>query len=347
MSKPSKKKEKNLIMTDQNRSGEEIDIFYLLDIIIKKKVLVISSFLAAILSAGFYCYLLRPDVVPLYYLKMEIRCPDRTDMLPAPDGDPNKIPNLSTLASSWFSAGAYLGAIQEQFHLTKAPEIRFGSASNKLKLLNLGMTYTDVGEGKRILIAVRELLKSSQTLQNVIIKEKEAIAAEIKKETVTLNRLGDEIVRTQGTADDVRKTLKAEDPFSVEPELFLSHIPNLPISVRTDFEKDIKHLRTRLRQQQLRLALSLKTHHSLLGRLQLERESRKSRVDRLHHMIITLEKTFDSEGPIYSDLILTDRTANYQIIGVTGIVGIFLGIFIVFLSEVKKRTINNREQSTV
>ena len=343
----SNEKEKETIMTNQIESNEEIDIFEFFDIITKKKILVISFCLAAMLSAGFYCFLLRPEVSPLYSIKMELRCPDRTDMLPTADGDPNKIPNLATLASSWFSAGAYLGAIQEQFHLSKVPGIQSERASNKLKLLNLHMTYPDVDEGKRILMAVRDLLKSSQTLQSVLTKEKDAITAEIKKETLALNRLGDEIVRTRDTADHVAKILKAEVTLGVEPESIRSQISNLPTSVRAAFENGVKRLRIRLRQQQMQFALSLKAHQSLLDRLQFERESRKSRVDRLHHMIITLEKTFDSEGPIYSDLILTEeRTANYQIIGVAGIAGIFLGILIVFLSEVKKRIINNRERST-
>ena len=334
-------------MTDPNRTREDMDIFEFLDIVISRKRVLFGFLFMALLASGVYCYLLRPEVAPSHSIAMTLRCPDRTDMLTVAGDAPENTPDLTTLAVNWIGVGAYRGAVQDRFHLPAAPELHAEVSPTGLKLLQLRMTYSDLAEGKRILMTVRELLKSSPTLKDVLTRERTKIAIEIQNERLNLKRVDEEIAHTRATADGAAKILEPNDAAGGKPETLPAQVRMLPESVRPGFENSVERMMKRLRQLQTQLLLSLKTQYALMDRLVVEREGRKTRLGILQQKIDTLEQTFDSEGPIYSDLILTERTANYQIIGVAGIVGIFFGIFIIFLSEVKKRIINNRERPTL
>lgn len=318
-----------------------MDIFELMDIVFSKKHVLFAFLFTALLASGVYCYLLRPEVAPSYSIAMTLRCPDRTDMLIPADAAPEKSPDLTTLAVNWIGVGAYLGAVQDRFHLPAAPEVRAEVSPTGLKLLQLRMTYSDLAEGKRILMAVRQLLKSSPTLKDVLILEKTKITTEIQSERLNLKRVEEEIAHTRAAADGAAKILESNPAAGGKPESLSALVQMLPQSVRSEFENSVEQMMSRLRQLQTHLLLSLKTQYAMMNRLVGERGDRIIRLGILQQKLDTLEKAFDLEGPICSDRIPVKRIADYQIIGVAGIVGLFIGIFTLFLSAAKKKITGN------
>lgn len=330
-------------MTDPNRTREDMDIFEFLDIVISRKRVLFGFLFTALLTSGIYCYLLRPEVSPSHSIAMTLRCPDRTDMLTVAGDAPENTPDLTTLTVNWIGVGAYLGAVQDRFHLPAAPEVRAEVSPIGLKLLQLRVTYSDLAEGKRILTTVRELLKSSPTLKDVLTRERAKIATEIQNERLNLKRVDEEIAHTRAAAAGAAKILEPNDAAEGKPETLPAQVQMLPETIRPGFENSVERMMNRLRQLQTQLLLSLKTQYALMDRLLVERDDRKDRLGILQQKIDTLERAFDLEGPIYSDRIPVKRIAAYQIMGVAGIVGLFLGIFTLFLSAVKKKITENRE----
>ena len=136
-----------------NRQEGEFDLFDLIEILKKRKYLVISIFMISIIAASIYNYWFVFKTPSEYSISTVIRLPNEQHI--------NQ--NLFNQLDGWFASGAYKSALKEKHAISNIPRIE--TKVHNLIFAQLRLVYTDAEKGKQILKDVLEILRESEMLK--------------------------------------------------------------------------------------------------------------------------------------------------------------------------------------
>ena len=137
----------------EDASDREIDIFEFVDLIIKRKSIIIYSLVVSIIIGTLYSYFNIYKFPPLYEISMVIRLPY----------DDSLNHNVFNQLDGWFASGAYKAELKKLNNLNDAPII--STVVHQRAFAELNMNYSNAEKGKIILNSVLEVLTNSNFLK--------------------------------------------------------------------------------------------------------------------------------------------------------------------------------------
>ena len=313
------------MMENKDSPNYELDLFDFIDILLKRKYLVLSIFGAVALIAAIYCFVLRSENPAVYDIQMVVRCPGKTDVVSYDPANPIQKINIGNKVASLIKSGAVKGKLQKQFKLETVPEINVDIASNELPVLTLRLNHHDEEEGKKIINEVNKFLQSDQIIQSILNKENKLIFADIKEYRIKNNVLGKKILQLEADINSINYLLKANREW----------MDRLIQDIR-EKEKATELMRF-FDKLLLQLAMSRTINNELLNRYISETNQNKNEIGNFENMLENIDKAFEPEGSISTSLIRIERISNKRIIAISGIIGLALGIFLAFILEVRAR----------
>ena len=306
----------------------ELDLFDFIDILLKRKYLVLSIFGAVALIATIYCFGLRGEIPAVYKIQMVVRCPGKTDVVSYDPDKPKQKINIGNKVASLIRSGAVKGKLQKQLKLETVPEINVEIASNALPVLTLRLNHHDKEEGKKILNEVNKFLQSDQIIQSILNKENKLISADIKEYRIKNTVIGKKNLQLETGVNNINYLLNTNREW----------MDRLLQDIR-EKEKAVELIRF-FEKQLLQLTMNRTIYNELLNRYITEINQNKSEIGILENKLENIGKAFEPEGSISSSLIHIERISNQKIIAISGIIGLALGILFTFILEVRARRSN-------
>ena len=313
------------MMEKKDIPNYELDLFDFIDILLKRKYLVLSIFGAVALIAAIYCFGLRGENPAVYEIQMVVRCPDKSDVVSYETDSPTKKIDIGLKVASLIKSGVIKGKLQKHFKLETVPEINVGIASYALPVLTLRLNHHDAEEGKKILNKVNKFLQSDQIIQSILNKENRLISADINEYKIKNKILDQKILQLEANINNINNLLKTNREW----------MDGLIQDIR---EKGKTNELIRFFEKQLRqLTMSRPIYNELLNRYISEINQNKNEVGNLENKLENIDKAFEPEGSISSSLIYIERIPNKKIMAISGIIGLALGIFLAFILEIRAR----------
>lgn len=352
---------------------DAIDLFDLLEIILKRKYLVICFVIIAVLGASFYSYVILPKG-PQGYSVQAVAAPTISGL-------------TLDKVTAWFSSGVYKAALQEQHKGSSIPDIASSVTGNKR--LKLRMTSSNASEGRQMMGEVVKILNES------------SFVGEMKKEFFERQKAKEEAVKAKEEAEKDLKALDYETKLKLLDLDQRSNLKELEIlkSQKNNGEKlkvmideqlaDLVSRKSRyqeadsdskwkyyqsldliaklsndLNNQITKIGLSLEYVKGRILRNTNEREvfkqkwkyeaedkdaieeAEESKIvdekidetkDSEASKIVDEKNTFKIEGSVYVSKLPKEQKPRARIVGIAAIVGLFIGCFIAFLAEVRNR----------
>ena len=303
---------------EKNIPKYELDLFDFIDILLKRKYMVLAMLGAAVMIAAIYCFGIRADLPAIYKIQTGFRYPDKNDLVSyEPDNTHQKI-NFFLKVKSLIDSGIFKGKLQEHFTLDAVPDISVDSAGYSVPVLTLTLNHPDVKKGKQILKAVVKQLQSNQVIQDLIKREIEVITADINKYKIENDILKNKVSRLEATY------IKMEN---LDKLKFGSSNSNA----------DSTELIRIIEKQKRQMDLSRTFHEDLMNRIVREIKQNQDRIGIFENKLKNINMAFVPEGSISSEKVAQHRISAMRIAVISGIVGLALGVVLAFILEIKAR----------
>ena len=307
----------------QNIPNLELDLFDFIDILLKRKYVVLMIFGATVMIAVIYCFGLRAEPPAIYEIQMGIRCPDKADIISYEPDNPKQKINIAQKVKSLIEGGMFKGNLQKSLRLETVPDIQIEIHS--IPALKIILKHHSEDDGKKILKHIFNLLHSDPIIQTILSKERKLIANEIEKYNVENDILEHKIVQLK---EGIKRNDNMQRINQEKLDIFLMNMK--------ENEKVIELIRL-LEKQVLHFSMSLTIYNELLNRFVWEAKHNKDEVDNLENKLENINKAFEPEGSIYSALVPIERISNKKIIAMSGVIGLALGVILAFILGVKAR----------
>tara|TARA_B100000315_G_C14582527_1_gene591273 strand:+ start:2175 stop:3167 length:993 start_codon:yes stop_codon:yes gene_type:complete len=168
-------------MNETGNTPKEIDIFEFIELIIKRKYLIIVSLIVSIIMGSLYSYLIIYSKPEKYLIRMVIHL----------SHDQNLNQNLFNQVNGWFYSGAYKEKIKKIHRLNIAPEIE--TRMHQKAFVELKMHYSDAAKGKKILKSILEVFAGSEFLKKHLGDSKDKIIGTRRSAEINYKKLKDEL----------------------------------------------------------------------------------------------------------------------------------------------------------
>lgn len=331
-------------MNDKLKLGsEEIDIFEFIEILFKRKYIILFFFAASILFGVIYSYFFMHEEPNKYSIHMVLKTDAGDNVM--------VMSNLHSDVQNWFQSGTYKGILKEESKSSNIPDIIPKSRGSYL--LELRIIHPDLVEGKRILKRAREIMINSESCKKSVNKAIEQVNSMTKLVDNDLNLLSNELVATEEKVN----YFKAEKKKTLNKIAMLKNSPkewgalrkgNNDTQDRNDrineslipTKNEMTWLFSELERQVAILEYSSQLTNKFLGQVKREITIKQIETDKLKRNINALKNVFEMDGPLYDSVVPAIITPKYKPIGIAGVFGGFLGVIIGFLLEIKNRRRN-------
>ena len=342
-------------MTENNNQiNKEIDLFELIEIVFKRKYLIISIIMISVLTVSFYVYLLRPDVPKRYSINMVLRYIDlkvigQSKQLGQLNGNLSKFRDkIINDTVFWFNSWSYKADLQEKLGLVDLPDV---TCERKGGFLNLNMTYPVTEDGKRMLTEVFEIFLSSDIFkhyQDGIEKSFEKTMKEIqlernnenKKIVAIMDILKDYLVEIEDTdkrISNLQQRMKQLEKQRITIDSNHSKSRTSLIKLYDDYKDTIIKYINDLEKQIFKIKSSIRFVNIERNELDKKIALQQIEIENLDKEMGQSNKILDTEKPYYEELPLKKRFSNLKIIGFTTALAAFIGIVIAFLMGIRDR----------
>jgi len=335
-------------MTQNNaHRSMEIDFFEFIDIILKKKIIVLGFIFFSALAAAAYSFL-TPEAPTEYAVKIYVRYPINNDFLSTDPGKPQQKMNFAEKVFEWIRIGTYKGAVQKALNLSEVPSIEWDAARGQFPLIMMRIVYRDKETAVRMLDEIHRALRSSPVLSQIIDAEKALLTAkkakserrisDWKKTINSLDRHKSQAVILEDKTRCILNRLISLASFTDTASGAGSHIPEQNMAGGDlPCPQTIHELIEYLERQRQQLALSNIAFTRFKETLEQLIVKEKGHVNDLLRRMNVMNKTFDKEGKTYITTIEPLRTSPFKILGISTIIGLFLGVLIAFGIEIRAR----------
>ena len=171
----------------ENQPKYEIDLFDFIDILIKRKFIIISFFGVAIIFAVIYCFILRGEIPTIFDLLIGVRYPDQSEVVSYEPDNPKQKINIGLKLKSLIEGGILNGKLQDALSVETIPRIKVEMPKYSLPVLRLTLRHHNENDGKKILKTVVDLIQHDQIIQDILKKERKLLSAEINKLSIENN----------------------------------------------------------------------------------------------------------------------------------------------------------------
>ena len=96
--------------------------------------------------------------------------------------------------------------------------------------------------------------------------------------------------------------------------------------------------------QALKNQQNLMVYTTIIDRLSIELNDKQETLQRLIRVLANLNRSFESEGSMYSEELASSRLSDKKLLGIFGVISLTIGIFSAFLMEVKARRMKDENQ---
>lgn len=312
--------------SNEERPQFDIDLFDFVDILFKRKWMILSIFGVAIFLSAIYCYLLRSEAPEGYVVKIGIRHPQQSDVVSLDPNDPSQKINIARIVKDLVVRDQFNGKLQDRFKFESVPDIE--ADIQPLPVLILTLYHKDKNEGRKILEAAIEFIQQDEILRRMIEKEKKLLLADIDKFRIENETIDRKIVNLKDIISTIDRIL-GEDK-----ENLLAILKDL--AANTKSTELAQYLEVQLRQ----LELSRMYHNELLYRLVQETTHNKEKIINLEYRLEPFKNPFLPQGTISTSPYFADQVSAKRVIAVSGIIGLAIGFVLAFLLGVKARRFN-------
>ena len=322
-----------------NRQEGELDLFDLIEILKKRKYLVISIFMISIFAGSIYNYWFVYKIPSEYSISIAVHLPHEEHIN-------NKFFNQ---LDGWFASGAYKSALKEKHAMLNIP--RINTKVHNPAFAQIRMVYPSAEKGKQILKDVLEILRESLMLKEFYGDLENSTKQGIKSNEDRLNEFKFEFnknkilieklqfkkqsnkVNIERLKSKQKKLDKSKNNFIVKNED--SQIYN---QLYYDYKDEINLFISYLDKDIQQIEYDILLENDRLNEIKKKMVSHQNQVDFLQGKIVSLKKPYHTEAPPFAELLPSKKMSEMtKILAITGIVGFLIAGFIAFLLELKDR----------
>jgi len=340
-------------MTDMKKQiDDDIDLFDAIEIILKRKILLISIIVVSILLSSVYVYIFVDEKPRTYSISTGFNVRtfaihNSIDSLK----DMNEVLQKSIDAFKvkvgyWFLNDFYKADVQEKMGLQDIPKVKVNPRG---LFVDLKMRYPIVETGKKIIKVVMDSIVNSDITKEVFgivngiyemevdrrhLKLKE-IMNTIEEKQNLLSRQKFDIENTDKSIVNLKSRMKQLN--NQKQNLFSGNTKEAILTELYDnYHDTIIEFIVYLENQKMRIESMNKTSNLQLFELRKEQKIQQTVIDILNQKKIKLKDIFEFEK-IYYEPIFDNKISKMRILGFSTVLGIFFGILIAFILGLRDR----------
>ncbi len=331
---------------------KELDLFEFVDMLLRRKYLILSMIFAALIAASVYCYFLRPKAAKRYSIQMRFRCIDVTVRDPSDTfRDLNQL--LGAMKSQfmgdtirWFENRMYKANLQQKRGGGYLPDIQ---VERKGDFFKMKMDSRDPETGKQILEDVFTIFINSGLFINLKNDMNRLCQDTLEKRRIALENSRSRIGIRKDLLADYRMEIDIVDTRITQLRALLREIEEkgtasgpapdslLRRNLANDYETLLRDFIDMLEKRHIRAKAMIRWLHGETAHFEKQMALQKREVDTLAQAMVKIDDFLDFKEPYYEERPPGRRYSDIRIIGFTVMLAAFFGALIAFILGINER----------